>query len=497
MNPSRMQKLHKECWEKVISGKDETMQNRKEIVMINVANIYPHPDNPRKDVGDVTELAESIKKQGVMQNLTVIPLPALTEEPEEQPDADIESLSSDFHVIIGHRRLAAAKLAGIEKVPCKIVSKISKKEQVSIMLEENMQREDLTVWEQAQGFQMMIDLGETEDTIADKTGFSKTTIKHRLNIAKLDQDELKNKEQDKNFQLSLKDLYELEKIEDVEERNKILREATDNRNLVYRVHSHVEQKERDKKADAIVKMLKELGVVEAPKQYASEQYRNKWETVKNFLLNDEVPESIRIKNKKDEKLYYYAIWYEIRVVRKKKTVKKKLTPAEQKEKEQKANKKYMKDVLKKLDERRRLFVMDIVEGRIAPIKDEEKVKDALWSALVLNQSYLAPSQLSRFFTKQPLYACTKEEKKEASQKAAKLSILQQMLVMLNVVMNETELVKYNGTYYKENGQALMDGYKVLRLYGWSFEDEEEEKVVDGFMRRKAAHERIMEGHSRL
>lgn len=69
-------------------------------------------------------------------------------------------------------------------------------------------------------------------------------------------------------------------------------------------------------------------------------------------------------------------------------MKKKLTPAEQKEKEKKENRKYMKDVLKKLDERRRLFVMDIVEGRIAPIKDEEKVKDALWSALVLNQSCL-------------------------------------------------------------------------------------------------------------
>ena len=67
------------------------MQNRKEIVMINVNNIYPHPDNPRKDVGDVTELAESIKKQGVMQNLTIIPLSALTEEPEEQPDAETES----------------------------------------------------------------------------------------------------------------------------------------------------------------------------------------------------------------------------------------------------------------------------------------------------------------------------------------------------------------------------------------------------------------------
>lgn len=479
MNHSRMQKLHKECWGKVISGKDETMQNRKEIVMINVANIYPHPDNPRKDVGDVTELAESIKKQGIMQNLTVIPLPALTEEPEEQPDADTESLSSDFHVIIGHRRLAAAKLAGIEKVPCKIVSKISKKEQVSIMLEENMQREDLTVWEQAQGFQMMLDLGETEDTIADKTGFSKTTIKHRLNIAKLDQDELKNKEQDKDFQLSLKDLYELERIKDVEERNKILREATDNRNLVAKVQSYIREKERQKKTDAIVKMLKELGVVEAPKQYAREQYGNKWEKVKSFRINDEVPESIRLKNKKDEKLYYYINWIEIDVVRKKNAVKKKLTPAEQKEKEQKANKKYMKDVMKKLDERRRLFVMDIVEGRIAPIKDEEKVKDALWSALVLNQSCLYPSRLSYFFAGKPLYECTEEERKEVSEKVAKLSILHQMLVLLNAAMDGTELVKYDGTYKKENGQALMDGYKVLRLYGWSFEGEEEEKVVDG------------------
>ena len=440
------------------------MEERRDIVYIGIDHIHTHPENPRKDLGDLTELAESMKKQGCLQNLTVVPV-------EGQP--------GEYYALIGNRRHGASKLAGLEELPCRIAEGLSRKEQLSIMLEENMQREDLTVWEQAQGFQMMIDLGETEDTIADKTGFSKTTIKHRLNIAKLDQDELKNKEQDKNFQLSLKDLYELEKIEDVEERNKILREATDNRNLVYRVHSHVEQKERDKKADAIVKMLKELGVVEAPKQYAKEQYGNKWEKVKSFRINDEVPESIRLKNKKDEKLYYYDIWYEVRVVRKKKAVKKKLTPAEQKEKEKKENKKYMKDVLKKLDERRRLFVTDIVEGRIAPVKDEEKVKDALWSALVLNQSCLYPSRLSCFFAEKPLYKCTEEERKEVSEKVAKLSILHQMLVLLNAAMDGTELVKYNGTYYKENGQALMDGYKVLRLYGWSFEDEEEEKVVDG------------------
>lgn len=192
-----------------------------------------------------------------------------------------------------------------------------------------------------------------------------------------------------------------------------------------------------------------------------------------------MPESIRLKNKKDEKLYYYDVGYEVRIVRKKKAVKKKLTPAEQKEKEKKENKKYMKDVLKKLDERRRLFVTDIVEGRIAPVKDEEKVKDALWSALVLNQSCLYPSRLSCFFAGKPLYECTEEEKKEVSEKVTKLTILHQMLVLLNAAMDGTELIKYDGTYKKENGQALMDGYKVLRLYGWSFEDEEEEKVVDG------------------
>lgn len=44
------------------------------------------------------------------------------------------------------------------------------------MLEENMQRNDLTIYEQAQGFQMMLDLGETAETIAEKTGFSTSTI---------------------------------------------------------------------------------------------------------------------------------------------------------------------------------------------------------------------------------------------------------------------------------------------------------------------------------
>lgn len=125
-----------------------------EIKYIPVSKLWRHPDNPRKDLGDVTELAESIKVNGVLQNLTVVPLIG-----EITKKWDGES----YRVIIGHRRLAAAKLAGLEELPC-VVVEMSEREQLSTMLTENMQRSDLTVYEQAQGFQMSYDGEKQSDT---------------------------------------------------------------------------------------------------------------------------------------------------------------------------------------------------------------------------------------------------------------------------------------------------------------------------------------------
>lgn len=130
-------------------------ENRK-IIYIPVDKLHSHPDNPRKNIGDVTELAESIKVNGIMQNLTVVPMTGY--------------YYGDYTVIIGHRRLAAAKLAGLEALPCVIVE-LSEKEQVSVMLTENIQRSDLTVYEQAQGFQLMIDMGDDVTTIAKRRDF--------------------------------------------------------------------------------------------------------------------------------------------------------------------------------------------------------------------------------------------------------------------------------------------------------------------------------------
>ena len=164
-------------------------ESSKEITYIRTGAIHTHPENPRKDLGDLTELAKSIAVNGVMQNLTVVPT-------EDKP--------GEYYALIGNRRHQAAVIAGIEELPCRIVTGMDRREQLSTMLEENMQRNDLTIFEQAQGFQLMLDLGETEDSIAEKTGFSKSTIRHRLNIAKLDQKTLREKEQNDSFQLSLK-----------------------------------------------------------------------------------------------------------------------------------------------------------------------------------------------------------------------------------------------------------------------------------------------------
>lgn len=169
------------------------------VVMMPIEYLVPHPGNPRKELGDLTELVESIKANGIYQNLTVMPLN------ENKPGEELK-----YMVLIGHRRLAAAKLAGLKEVPCSVVRNKSAKEQMSIMLVENMQRSDLSIYEQAQGFQQLLDFGMDIEDIASKSGFSQTTVRRRLKIAELDQKKLK--EASEGRQLSLTDFDELAKV---------------------------------------------------------------------------------------------------------------------------------------------------------------------------------------------------------------------------------------------------------------------------------------------
>lgn len=121
------------------------MNQAQTITFIPVGRLLAHPENPRKDLGDLTELTDSIRTKGILQNLTVVPV-------------DADNLYTSYTVVIGHRRLAAAKAAGLESVPC-VVTSMSYQEQIETMLLENMQRNDLTVYEQALGFQQLSLLG--------------------------------------------------------------------------------------------------------------------------------------------------------------------------------------------------------------------------------------------------------------------------------------------------------------------------------------------------
>lgn len=195
-----------------------------------IENIYidllkAHPKNPRIDLGDLTELAESIKESGIMQNLTVV-----------RDDSEQEG----YTVIIGHRRLEAARMAGLEELPCNVVE-MDEKTQVATMLLENVQREDLTPYEQAHGFQMMIDLGETVDTISKKTGLSQTTVRHRVKLLELDQETLAEKSKQ---QITLTDLQMLEKIKSPEKKNDCL-EYIGTKDFDWKVSRAVEEEKRE------------------------------------------------------------------------------------------------------------------------------------------------------------------------------------------------------------------------------------------------------------
>ena len=87
------------------SEPDDGVKKMNNIIMIPIGQLEHHPENPRKNIGDITELTESIRKNGIMQNLTVV-------RNRFVPDL--------YTVVIGNRRMEAAKAAGLAEVPCVI-----------------------------------------------------------------------------------------------------------------------------------------------------------------------------------------------------------------------------------------------------------------------------------------------------------------------------------------------------------------------------------------
>lgn len=138
---------------------------------IPIAQIEPNPEQPRVEIGDLTDLSSSIKEKGVLEPLLV------------KPNND-----GTWMIIAGERRWRAATQAGLREVPC-IELDLDEKGVAEIALIENMQRKDLTVWEEADGLANLASrFGYTHEEISKKIGKSRTTVTESLTIAGLPND---------------------------------------------------------------------------------------------------------------------------------------------------------------------------------------------------------------------------------------------------------------------------------------------------------------------
>lgn len=138
---------------------------------IPIDEIVTNPDQPRRSVGDLSELKASIESKGVLEPILVRPL------------AD-----GRFRIIAGERRFRAALEAGLAEVPC-IELDVPDNEMMEIALIENLHRRDLHPFEEAMGYASLSERhGYTQQTIAETVGKSRVSITEAMSLLEIPED---------------------------------------------------------------------------------------------------------------------------------------------------------------------------------------------------------------------------------------------------------------------------------------------------------------------
>lgn len=150
--------------------KSEKKEEVKNITYVSIEAIRPNPYQPRKQFNKVAleELCESIKYYGVLQPINVRKI-----------------TSNTYELVAGERRLRAATMAGLKEIPTIIVN-VDDNDSAVIALIENLQREDLSYMEEAEGYNnLLIEHGFTQEELAQKIGKSQSTIANKIRLLKL------------------------------------------------------------------------------------------------------------------------------------------------------------------------------------------------------------------------------------------------------------------------------------------------------------------------
>ncbi len=317
------------------------MSKENSLVYISVEQLLHHPENPRKNLGDLTELTESIRTNGVLQNLTVV-----TAED-----------SGHYYVVIGNRRMEAAKAAGLTELPCTI-AEMTRQEQVRTMFVENVQRADLTPYEQAECLQMMIDLGESPQSVATQTGLSETTVSRRLRLLKLDKKKFDQAEE--RGGTSLEQYIKIAEVERAADRKELLDAiGTDNFNRKYQ---YVIRDQNEKKNKP--KIIKEVSAFAKPLPKGHDNWSSGYVREKDCAISNWKPGDMIIeKPKKNAEYFYYLSDYNrAYIMRKVEAPQQQKKTVSEKEKTARKRRKHLAQVTEEMYQLRRNFLKNLSVG---------------------------------------------------------------------------------------------------------------------------------------
>ncbi|RKZ33212.1 hypothetical protein DRQ19_03140, partial [bacterium] len=152
------------------------IEGEGELLYIPVDRIVPNPYQPRKKFSDeeLVALSKSIKHDGILQ-------PILVRKKGEK-----------YEVIAGERRFRASKMAGLKSIPARVIENVSPEGMLVMSLVENLQREDLSPIEEAEGYRSLIDkFNITQEKVAELVGKSRPAITNSLRLLSLP-DEVKD-----------------------------------------------------------------------------------------------------------------------------------------------------------------------------------------------------------------------------------------------------------------------------------------------------------------
>ena len=179
------------------------------ILHIDVKKIFPNPSQPRKSFSEegIIKLADSISRYGIIQPLSV------------------RQIGENYELIAGERRLRAAKELNLTTVPC-IISNVTEEKSAEISIIENLIREDLNIFEQAEAIEALIDTYNlTQEQIAEKLSNSQSFVANKLRLLRFNAQEreiiLKNN-------LTERHARSLLRISDNELRRKLIDRITKN-----------------------------------------------------------------------------------------------------------------------------------------------------------------------------------------------------------------------------------------------------------------------------